>query len=180
MQSKFEQMYDMYYDCVYRYIYISVKNKWNTEDIIATVFTKIFENEDKITVVEASKNWIFRIAHNTIIDFYRMNSRVILSENFLDRGVEDFGYEDIVITDEFNGVKKIIDRLPEDTKKMLYLRFYGGLKFREIAEVVNVAESTVKSTVSRTIKKIKKNYEHSLGEKELFRDDLKEMLQDDI
>jgi len=81
----------------------------------------------------------------------------------LDRGDEDFGYEDIVIRDEFNGVKKIIDQLPEETKKMLYLRFYGDLKFREIAEVVNITENTVKSTISRAIKKIKKIYEHSLG-----------------
>ncbi|MCB2307551.1 sigma-70 family RNA polymerase sigma factor [Clostridium estertheticum] len=174
MHSKFEQLYDMYYDCVYRYIYVSVKNKWNAEDIIATVFTKIFENEDKITEVEASKNWIFRIARNTIIDFYRKNSKVTTSENSLDKGVEDFGYEYIAIRDEFNGVKKIIDRLPENTKRMLYLRFYGGLKFREIAEIVNVAENTVKSTISRSIKKIKKNYDHSLGEKGLLRDGLKE------
>lgn len=163
MPSKFEQLYDMYYDCVYRYIFVSVKNKWNAEDIIATVFTKIYENSDKITDVEASKNWVFRIAHNTIIDFYRKNSKVIPIENFLDRGDEDFGYEEIVIRDEFNGVKKIIDQLPEDTKKMLYLRFYGDLKFREIAEVVNITENTVKSTISRAIKKIKKIYEHSLG-----------------
>ena len=163
MSDKFEQLYDMYYDGVYRYIFVSVKNKWNAEDIISTVFTKIYENKDKIMDVSESKNWVFRIAHNTIIDFYRKNSKVIPIENFLDRGDEDFGYEDIVIRDEFNGVKKIIDQLPTETKEMIYLRFYGGLKFREIAETVNITENTVKSTISRAIKKIKKNYENSLG-----------------
>jgi RNA polymerase sigma-70 factor (ECF subfamily) len=163
MSDKFEQLYDMYYDGVYRYIFVSVKNKWNAEDIISTVFTKIYENRDKIMDVGESKNWVFRIAHNAIIDFYRKNSKVIPIENFLDRGDEDFGYEDIVIRDEFNGVKKIIDQLPIETKEMIYLRFYGGLKFREIAETVNITENTVKSTISRAIKKIKKNYENSLG-----------------
>ena len=163
MHCKFEQLYDMYYDCVYRYIFVSVKNKWNAEDIISTVFTKIFENQNKITEVSESKNWVFRIAHNAIIDFYRKNNRVIPSETFLEISDEDFGYEDIVIKDEFNGVKIILDQLPEDTKEMLYLRFYGGLKFREIAETVNIAENTVKSVISRAIKKIKKHYENSLG-----------------
>jgi len=85
MQSKFEQIYDMHYDCVYRYIFVSVKNKCNTEDIITTVFTKVFENKDKITDVERGKSWILRIAHNAIIEFYRKSSRVILSEDSLDK-----------------------------------------------------------------------------------------------
>ncbi|MBZ9623355.1 hypothetical protein G9F71_010880 [Clostridium sp. FP2] len=84
MQSKFGQLYDMYYDCVYTYIFVFVKNKWNAEDITATVFTEIFENKDKITEVKASKNWIFCIAHNNIIDFYRKNNKILPSENFLD------------------------------------------------------------------------------------------------
>ncbi|MBU3102161.1 MULTISPECIES: RNA polymerase sigma factor [Clostridium] len=96
MQSKFEQLYDTYYDCVYRYIFVSVKNKRNAEDIIATVFTKIFENEDKIIEVETSKNWVFHIAYNTILDFHRKNSKVIYIENFLDIRSENFGYEGIV------------------------------------------------------------------------------------
>lgn len=83
MESKFEQLYDIYYDCVYRYIFVAVKNKRNSEDIITTVFTEIFESKDKITDVELSKNWIFRIAHNSILDFYKKNSKVTPSENFL-------------------------------------------------------------------------------------------------
>lgn len=164
MENKVEQLYEMYYDCVYRYIFVSVKNKWNAEDIITTVFIKVIENKHKITEVEASKNWIFRIAHNAIIDFYRKNNRIIPIESFLDIRDEDLGYEDVIIRDEFNGVRKVIDRLPEDTKKILYLRFYGGLKFREIADVVNISENTVKSTILRAIKKIRKHYDHSLSE----------------
>lgn len=79
MQSKFEQIYDLYYDCTYRYIFIYVKNKLNTEDIITTVFTKIFENKNTITDVETSKHWILLIAHNTIIDFYKKNNKVLPS-----------------------------------------------------------------------------------------------------
>lgn len=158
MQSEFEQLYDVYYDCVYRYIFVSVKNKLNAEDIIATVFTKIFESKDKITEVQSIKSWIFRIAHNSIIDFHRKNNKVISNESFLHVVDEEFEYEGIIIRDKLNEIKKIMDELPEDTRKILYLRFYGGLKFREIAETVNATENTVKSIILKAIKKIKEHY----------------------
>lgn len=159
----FEKLYDTYYDCVYRYIFAAVKNKWNAEDIIATVFTKIYTHREKIISVEESKNWTFRIAHNAIIDFYRKNSKVIPIEEFLDRGKEENGYEEVEIKDEFSQVKILLEQLPENTKDMIYMRYYGGLKFREIAEATDTPENTVKSVVSRGIKKIKKLYTKKMG-----------------
>ena len=162
MQSEFEQLYDDYYDCVYRYIFVSVKNKLNAEDIIATVFTKIFESKDEIREIESIKSWIFRIAHNSVIEFYSKNNKTMPTENFLDSMDDELETEDIAIRDEFKEVKKIMGQLPEDAKKILYLRFYGGLNYREISETVNVAENTVKSIIFSSIKKVKNNYEHSL------------------
>lgn len=159
----FEELYDTYYNNVYRYIYAAVKDKWNTEDIISTVFTNIYRHREKIQDIEGSKNWVFRIAHNTIIDFYRKNSKVIPIDEFLDRGNEDSGFEHVLIKDEIRQVKKIIDEFPEDTKTMIYMRYYSGLKFREIAEATSISENTVKSTVTRAIKKIKKLYNNTIG-----------------
>lgn len=165
MKTKFEKLYDAYYDSLYRYIYVCVKNKWNAEDIISTVFTKIYENKEKIQDVETSKNWVFKIAHNAIIDFYRKNGRVIPIDEFIDAASEDDSFQNILIKDEFSKVKKIIEGLPPETKNIIYLRFYGGLKFREIAEIVNKTENTVKSIVNRAMKKVRISYEESLGGK---------------
>ena len=159
----FEKLYDTYYSGVYRYIFAAVKDKWNAEDIISNVFTNIYKHKDKIITVEESKNWVFKIAHNAIIDFYRKNSKIIPIEEFLDRGSEESGYEDVLVKDEFKPIRSIIDDLPRETREMIYLRYYGGLKYREIAAAVNTPENTVKSVISRTIKKIRKIYDTSTG-----------------
>jgi RNA polymerase sigma-70 factor (ECF subfamily) len=163
MKSKFEKLYDTYYDSVYRYIYVCVKDKWNAEDIISTVFFKIYENRDKIQEVESSKNWVFRIAHNAIIDFYRKNGKVILLDDFMETASDEEGYDVILTKDEFGRIKKYIDELPEETVNMIYMRYYGGLKFKDIAAALEKSENTVKSVITRGLKKIRTSYEESLG-----------------
>jgi SLAP domain-containing protein len=115
MKSKFEKLYDTYYDSVYRYIYVCVKDKWNAEDIISTVFFKIYENRDKIQEVESSKNWVFRIAHNAIIDFYRKNGKVIVLDDWkigFDTRLQAKSYADI----EFEGIP---DGISEENRFVL-------------------------------------------------------------
>lgn len=152
----FEQLYNTYYDSVYRYIFKLVKNKFNTEDIISNVFINIYRHRDKIIDIEKSKPWVFRIAHNSIIDFYRKNAKVIPVEEVFEQGCIEIGYEHVIIKEQFIEIKKIIEQFPEKTKEMLYMRYYGDLKFREIAEILSIPENTVKSKVSRTISKIKR------------------------
>lgn len=159
----FEQVYDAYYTGVYKYIYASVKDKWITEDILSTVFTNIYKHKGKIIGIEESKHWVFRIAHNCIIDYYRKNKKVIPIEEFLNRGEDEAGYDNILIKDEFKAIKKLIEQLPEQSKDMLYMRYYGGLKYREIAEATETSENTVKSVVTRALKKVKKMYDDRIG-----------------
>lgn len=168
MVDKFEALYDTFYDSVYRYIYANVRNKWDTEDIISTVFTNIYKNKDKIVDIDKSKSWVFTIAHNCIIDFYRKNghvSNVISIEDLIDHGSNDTGFEEILIRDEVERVRKYFNFLPKEYQDYIYMRFYGNLKFREIAEATNNTEGAVKSAVFRSIDKVKRMYNESIGGK---------------
>lgn len=159
MKSKFEKLYDTYYDCIYRYIYASVKDKWNAEDIIATVFMKIYDARSQIGDIECSKNWVFKIAHNAIIDFYRKNSKVICVDKFFEQGEEDAALEDILIRDEFEKINEHIQRLPKEIQQIIYMRYYGELKYKEIGEVLNKPEGTIKSTLYRALENIREKFE---------------------
>lgn len=156
----FELLYDRYYEGLYRYIYSIVRDKWNTEDIISTVFTKLYINRDKIQDVECSKNWVYKIAHNTIMDYYRKNSKVIPIDKLLENGKLEEAYDDIIIKEEFNAVKTIIEEeFSDEVINLINLRYYGGLKFREIAEITNISENTIKSIISRSVKRVRKIYD---------------------
>jgi RNA polymerase sigma-70 factor (ECF subfamily) len=155
----FEELYKTYYSSVYRYIFVAVKNSWIAEDILAEVFMKIYKHKNEIISVEASNRWIFRIAHNSLIDFYRKNNRIELVEEIICEGIDDFGYEYVMIKEEFEKVKILLEEFSEETQKMVLMRFCSGLKFREIADAFSMPENTVKCRVSRTIKKIREKYD---------------------
>lgn len=168
----FTRLYDRYYEGIYSYIFANVKDKWDTEDIVSVVFTKLYINREKIVYIEYSKSWIYRIAHNSIIDYYRSNKKVIpmnciLERSILERSVFEDGYENILIKEEFDEVFKIIEDFPTGTKKILELRFFEGLKFREISEATNISENTIKTTINRAVKRVKKIYENNLLDKKL-------------
>lgn len=158
-ETLFEEVYKAYYSGVYKYIHVSVKDSWLTEDILAEVFIKIYKHKNEITGVEESSRWVFKIAKNTLIDFYRKKNRVEEVEDCIDSSFYDFGYDYILIKDEYEKVKKIINTFPEETQRMVYMRFSSGLKFKEIADQLELSESTVKCKIIRTIKKVKKLYE---------------------
>jgi RNA polymerase sigma-70 factor (ECF subfamily) len=155
----FEEVYKAYYSSVYRYIFVAVKNSWITEDILAEVFMKIYKHREEIINVEVSNRWIFRIAHNALIDFYRKNNRVEFVDEIVGEGIDEFGYEYVMIKEEFEKIKILLEEFSEETQKMVFMRFCSGLKFREIAEVFSMPENTVKCRVSRTIKKLRERYD---------------------
>ena len=75
----FIEFYDQYYKQVYRYVYVKVGNNWDTDDIVSDIFRKAYEKF--ATVEENYASWIFTIARNSIIDFYRQKKELAASED---------------------------------------------------------------------------------------------------
>lgn len=150
----FEQLYSEYNRVVYNYIYMSIKDQWKVEDLTSEVFIKVYRHRDKINDVQKSGKWLITIARNTLIDYYRKSYKEEPCEEIFLEGVDEFGYEDVIIKDEFASVRNLIMLMPEDVRKMIVMRYYYGMKFKEIGQKMNLTENAVKCRVSRTIKKL--------------------------
>lgn len=144
-------------DPIYRYVFSAVGNPGDAEDIAQEAFIRLFRDLRRGHAIENVRAWLFRVAHNLVIDFGRRSPR----PESLD--APDYQYVAEALSDPGpNAEERIVDRasrqrllrrLTLHERQCMELRA-EGLLYREIAEVLGVRIPTVQTTLDRAIKKI--------------------------
>ncbi len=172
----FQQLMAMYEEKIYRMIYFRTRARLDAEDICQDVFIQAFKSLKRLKDPERFAGWLFRIASNRIRDHYRKKRvRSIFSflpdvERDADQASADEGtgvLKRIERQEFWNRVHTMLDRLSTMEKEVFLLRFFDDLGIREISEVINKSQSTVKTHLYRALKKFKDDAS--------FRDFLREM-----
>ena len=86
-KEEFICLYEEFFPKIYNSVYYRVNDATTAEDIVSQIFLKILKNKDQYSSEKAKlSTWIYTIAHNCLIDFYRKNDSVetldILEESF--------------------------------------------------------------------------------------------------
>lgn len=148
----FEVLLNRYKDRVFTHIYLIVHDKELAEDIFQDTFIKAILCIKQGRYTESGKflPWINRIAHNLIIDYFRRdhNDYTLASEplgNDLLNNVRLYenSIEETLINEQIlNDVVKLIGYLPESQQKVVRMRFFEDLSFKEIADQTGVSINT--------------------------------------
>jgi len=90
----FEKIYHHFLPKIYRFIYFQVLNKQTAEDLTSEVFIKIFDNirKSKLNAVTL-RAWVFKIAHNNTIDYFRREKKSKNNVSFEQYAEETNGHE---------------------------------------------------------------------------------------
>lgn len=138
---------------LYDYILFVVGNSEIANDIFQDTFVKIIVNlqEGRYTNSGKFSYWMIRIAHNIIMDQYRMQKNENIVEpthdndlrNLSVQSVVQSNHEDeIVKTQVLKDVKRLMENLPTPQREVVYMRYYQNLSFKEIAEITGVSINT--------------------------------------
>ena len=153
MQNRNElikEMLDKYSDMVYRIALTRCKNKESAEDVYQTVFLKYSEKMPNFESEEHSKAWFIRVTINLSKDenTSAWNKKVVA----LDDSIQFETKED---SDLFIDICK----LPQNYKSVIYLMYYEGYKVKEISNILNASEGTIKTWLYRAREILKENIE---------------------
>ncbi len=136
---------------LYNYINSVVKDKDAADDIFQDTFIKVVNVLRGGTYREEGKflQWIMRIAHNLIIDYFRKEQKFkyVRSKEELDVfdiiGNHEDSQETIMIKKQISrDVRNLVKQLPEEQRRVLIMRHYADMSFKEIAERTGVSINT--------------------------------------
>lgn len=159
-QAAFASLYDIFIDHIYRYVYYRVGSD-DAEDIVETVFLKVWE---KINQYQKKPNrnfsaWIFRIAHNLVVDYYRTASERQTEELGLNLPDQTREHNPIRVTQDVldkNVLKTALSRLKRKYRDVLVYKFINDLSNSEISEIIRKSEGSVRILQFRALKALKK------------------------
>ena len=158
--SAFEALYDHFYDQIFRYIAFKTSDSLIAEDLTEDVFLRMLESIRKFKPQgHPFSSWLFRIAHNRVIDHYRKRGRdknVPLDTVLTTVGESQSTLDTYVETKlAMREVNQAMENLTDLQREVLNLRFAGGLSIKETAEAVNRNENSVKALQHSAVKKLR-------------------------
>lgn len=151
---------------------LGVRNPDDRDDVLQEVFIKIYRNLNDFDERLSFSAWVYRIAHNEAISWYRKR-KVRPEGNLIEDGdtilsLLDDGHEDA--ESRFDRkidagiINKALDDLPEKYRSVLILRYFEHLEYEEIADVLKLPIGTVGTLIHRAKGQLrasleKQNYE---------------------
>lgn len=152
MKTEIDKIYEEYYQKVFAYINSRINNYHQAEDLCEDVFTKVLKKVDTFDESKSSlSTWIYNITKNTLIDFYRTkHDQYELIDNY--EYIED---DKPVSSTEMADLTDALDKLPQEEKDIIVLRYYEGYTLKEIAQKMSLSYGVVKLRHNDALGKMK-------------------------
>ena len=131
-----------------------VGNRFDAEDLAQETFIKAYKKIDTLRDQRKAKGWLYTIARNTAMDFFRKNkNKEVALGDALIEGIAQTAaitHQDKAISNEISReLDRIIDRLANEDRAIVRLLYYEGFSYKEIAEMLRMNENTLKSHLHR-------------------------------
>lgn len=138
-----EQIVRTYADMVYRIAYRYVKNSIDTDDVFSEVFLAYFKKERTFESEEHRKAWLIRVTINCAKDLLAQRAQVqqLCEETVSDQTVRD--------TDTYMDLRKAIEQLRPEYREVIKLYYLDDLSVKEITQILNKNENTIKTQLFR-------------------------------
>jgi len=171
MDSVFEELYEKYHHDVFQFLFYMVKNREQAEDLVQEVYIRVLRSYSKFEGKSSEKTWIFSIARNVAIDWFRKQKswkqRIIEKFDWSTQQVKDeqpFPEEVTIQKEEIQLIYRCLEKCTLDQSMVISMRYLHDLSISETAEALNWTESKVKTTQHRALKVLKKHMEEMMAE----------------
>lgn len=158
-RNHFEKLFREYSDVVYRLCLYKTSNEEVANDLTQETFTRLWKTISSGSDIENPKSYIYQIARNLIVDFYKSKKAVsldMLAEEGFDQKSEMASAE---MVSEVSILKEAIESLDEEFRDVIYMKFVEGFKVKEISAILEISENLVSVRINRGKNMLKNIFE---------------------
>lgn len=164
-QSAFAELYERYYDQIFRYVSFKCGSRLEAEDLTGEVFLRMLESINKFRFQGFPfTSWLYRIAHNLVVDNFRRKGRkpTVPLDKVLHFSSEKDGEMEnqAQISWSMGEVVEAMASLTDLQREVITLRFVAGLSIAETADAVGRKENAVKALQHAGIRKLRNLMTH--------------------
>ena len=165
--ERFMMLYNTVYQDMYRFAYYYLGNPQDAEDVVSEAVLKAYEKFRTLKNEDAFKSWIFTILVNQCMTFLRKKSArgtsELVGEPSFEPSLEDIKNKTYELSEEpsyqmaFGDrmiVQEMLSELSEDERKIVALAVFGEYRGEDIARMLHMRHSTVRSKYRRALKKL--------------------------
>jgi len=165
IRDAFEELVHRYEKELYNYLYGRLRNADDAEDAFQKTFLAVLKECDKFDASREFRPWLYRIASNKAKDYHR--AKKILSIDaplggdddactIADgiEGTEPAPYEDPIERETIGKVREAVAELPEQMRQAVYMVYFQGFSYRDVAEAIGVHPSTVSLRLAHAVTKL--------------------------
>jgi len=156
--ERFAELYDRYFEQIYRYVHRRVSNDDLAQDLVSQTFY------DALSHLKSYQfrgypfsSWLYKIAHNNVLKWYRENSKATMVE--LEKAEDIKDKVDIkaeaVINEQNKGIMALLAQMEPEEQEMLKLKYFEEISNIEIGEVMGISANNVGVKLYRALKKLK-------------------------
>jgi len=158
--NSFKEQYLPLHPKLYRVAYALVENKADAEDILQEAYCKLWNKREELTEIQNPEAFSVTLIKNLCLDFLRSPRSTRHEEQIetVQIACESAPDREIERASELETVKQLIEKLPENQKRVLKLRGFNDCSMEEIEKITGLSAVNIRTLLSRARKIIKEQY----------------------
>lgn len=153
----FKDLLDLYQECLYWHIRKIVVTHDNANDVLQDTFIRIFNGIHNFKEKSSLHTWMYRIAYNESLRFLeknKINNAISIEQDnntYIKNLTQDIFFNGNEVQLKLN---EAISNLTDKQKRVFQMKYFDDLSFRDISEILNISENTLKSSYYSAVKTI--------------------------
>ena len=149
----FGELYEIYSKDMFRFAYYYLGSYSLAEDCVSECVCLAFQKMGSLRKATAFKSWLFKILHNCCNNALR--EKIMSEGNVEYSSVSDFYHEEDTVSEKLS-LKEALAQLSDEEREIVILHYAQGYTSKEIAEILDMNDSTVRSKIMRSGEKMRR------------------------